>query len=41
MLSERRHTTLWDKEMGGFLDETNYLNDETIIVYELCFWESL
>ncbi|RDU60406.1 hypothetical protein CQA53_10890 [Helicobacter didelphidarum] len=33
------HTTLWDKEMGGFLDETNYLNDETIVVRELCFWK--
>ncbi|RDU60086.1 hypothetical protein CQA53_11070 [Helicobacter didelphidarum] len=35
------HTTFWDKEMGGFLDETNYLNDERqwVFVRELCFWK--
>ena len=33
------HTTLWNEK--GFLDGTNYLNDEkvSIFVRELCFWE--
>ncbi|TLD80355.1 hypothetical protein LS70_009245 [Helicobacter sp. MIT 11-5569] len=35
------HTTFFNKESKGFLDDTNYLNDRKmhIFVRELCFWK--